>query len=72
MNNKAEPIVPILRADSGDLFEESLTNMIPITEQTSPSDAKARGKNISSLLLPPSESTAIVAAIAIVAIMDPQ
>ena len=62
MNNKAEPIVPILRADSGDLFEESLTNMIPITEQTSPSDAKARGKNISSLLLPPSESTAIVAA----------
>ena len=36
MNKTAEPIVPILRADSGDLFEESLTKMIPMIEQTSP------------------------------------
>ena len=75
INKTAEPIVPILNADSGDLFEESLTNMIPMIEQTRPSDARASGRNISSLLLPPSISKAIaerVEAIAIVAIIDPQ
>ena len=75
INKTAEPIVPILRADSGDLFEESFTKMIPMIEQTSPRDARANGRNISSLLLPPSMSKAMaesVEAIAIVAIIDPQ
>ena len=75
INRTADPIVPILSADSGDLFEESLTNMIPIIEQTRPSDASARGRNISSLLFPPNISKATtesVDAIAIVAIIEPQ
>ena len=44
-------------------------------EQTRPRDASARGKNINSLLLPPSMSRATtdsVDAIAIVAIIEPQ
>ena len=67
--------MPILKADSGDLFEESLTNMIPIIEQTRPREANANGRNISSLRFPPNRSNATtesVEAIAIVAIIDPQ
>ena len=68
-------MVPVLRADSGDLLDDILTTIIPIIEQTSPSDAKARGRNINAPWLPPSLSKAIVdrvEAIAIVAIIEPQ
>ena len=67
--------MPILKADSGDLFEDNLTNKIPRIEQINPSEASAKGRDINSARFPPSEvrpSIARVEAIAIVAIIEPQ
>ena len=70
------PIVPVRKATSGDLREVLLTSWIPANEQRIPTDASARGRNISLLWSPPAsdpiKSADNVDAIAIVAIIAPQ
>ena len=48
INKIADPIVPVLSADSGDLLEDILTTTIPMIEQINPREASAKGKNMSS------------------------
>ena len=73
---------PIRNAVSGALFDIARTMRIPMIEQIRPKEARARGRNISaccpfvgsvvSAAMPYSAPIAIVEAIAIVAIMEPQ
>ena len=74
INKIAAENVPIRSAVAGDLPETSFTNSIPSSEQIIPVDANANGKNISTSLLPNCSTINgdKVAAIAMVAIIEPQ
>ena len=65
MNKTADPMVPVLKAASGDIEENAFTIIIPRTEAISPIEASARGRSI----IPESSN---VDAIAIEAIIAPQ
>ena len=65
INKTADPMVPVLKAASGDIEENALTIIIPKTEAINPIEASARGKSI----IPESSK---VDAIAIEAIIAPQ
>jgi hypothetical protein len=64
-------MVPARKATSGLLADKNLTNTMPATEHNKPVEANAKGKNIKDSRLPKAP-TAIVEAMAMVAIIEPQ
>ncbi len=73
INSTVAPMVPARSAFSGEALEAIRTSTTPMTEQIRPTEARARGMNISAGRSPSGSimSAAMVAAMAMVAIMAP-